>query len=112
MPNMSHTSRSSQFAPSHSGVTLGTAKSGSFRNVRTINRSFVSVFVNDVDQPKAIGRVAVIQIIDAGDIDQQIEPVRRSGTPAPSNSFSPARPRAFAAKFADDQRRKPVSVSG
>ena len=46
MPNMSHTSRSSQLAPSHSGTTEGTAGSGSLTNVRTVIRSLVSVLAS------------------------------------------------------------------
>ena len=46
IPNISHTSRSSQFAPSHKLTTDGTTGSGSLRNDRTVIRSFVRVLAN------------------------------------------------------------------
>ncbi len=38
-----------------------------------MRRSFVDRIRDDIYQPEPIGRAAVVQIIDAGDIDQKIE---------------------------------------
>ena len=75
MPNMSHTSRSSQFAPSHNPTTEGTVGSGSLTKHRTVIRSLVSVLANKIDQAEAVFGVRVMQIIDARHVHQKIETV-------------------------------------
>ena len=108
MPNMSHTSRSSQLAPSHSGTAEGTVGSGSF-DERAHRDPLVRLGVGQqIDQAEAILGAAIVQVIDAGDVDQQIEAaLDRARTRSTANSSSARHDGArVAAEFAPAQARE------
>ena len=120
MPNMSHTSRSIQFAPSHSSTTERTAGSGSFTKRRTVKPLGRLGAGQQVDQTEAIARLGIVQVVDAGDVHQQVEAVlflKVSSTRTVCSAGTTTRA-SVAAKLADARksssngtRRRSLTVS-